>query len=186
MDVQLAPEMTLPSPVFVTEGEYLRTSYQPDRELINGELRGKPMPTRLHGIVQMMIGIWFGMHLQEWHVSPESEVRTRVRPGSFRLPDVNVVTFPAQLTETQDAPPLIAIEILSNDDRVSDLQKRAGDLHAMGVENIWLVDPEQRLASIWTDGLYWKPEARPSVPGTAIYLDLPWLWSQVDLVTGKG
>ena len=144
------------------------------------------MPTGLHGYVQMMIGHWFGLHMEEWGVAPESEVRTRVRPGNFRLPDVNIVPFPTELTKIQEQPPLIAIEILSDDDRVSDLAKRAGDLHAMGVRHIWLVDPEQRSAAVWTDGAYWKPEARPGIPSSPVHLDLNWLWARVDRVTGKG
>lgn len=186
MSVELPLGASVASPVFVTEEEYLRTSYRPDRELINGELREKAAPTKLHGFVQAMLGYWFALYMKDWSVAPASKVRTRVRPGNFRIPDVIVVPIPTELTKTQDEPPLIVIEILSDDDKVSDLQKRAGDLHAMGVEHIWLIDPEQRSASVWTDGAYWKPEARPSVPGTPIHLDLGWLWAQIDLVTGKG
>ncbi len=177
---------TLPSATgrLIRVEEYLRTSYRPDRELIDGELREKPMPTVLHGFVQMVIGSWFAMRMTEWGVAPQLEVRTRIRPTDFRLPDVSVVPFPAPFTKTQDTPPLLAIEILSEDDKVHDLQKRAGDLHAMGVRHIWLIDSEQRSAMVWTDGTYWHPESRLTIAGTAIYLDLDWLWSQIDLRAG--
>ena len=165
--------------------EYLRTTYRPDRELVDGTLREKPMPTGLHGFVQSMISTWFANHMKDWGVAPASEVRTRVRPSNYRLPDISVVPFPTQLTKTQDEPPLIAIEILSDDDRHADLQQRAGDLYTMGVRHIWLIDPEQRSASIWTDGTHWQPAERLTVAGTPIHLDLDWLWAQIDLRTGN-
>ncbi len=168
----------------VSVEEYLRTSYRPDRELVDGELREKPMPTDLHGTVQSMIGAWFAMHMKEWGIAPASEVRTRVRAERFRLPDVSLMRFPRQFTKTQNDPPLIAIEILSEDDRYSDLANRAGDLRAMGVEHIWLIDPDRRLASIW-DGRTWQPAAALAVSGTAVHLDLMWLWAQIDLIEGQ-
>ena len=168
----------------ITVEEYLRTSYRPNREFVDGKLIEKPMPSPLHGFVQMMIGSWFINRMKEWGVAPQSEVHTRVRPTDFRLPDVSIVEFPAPFTKPQNTPPLLAIEILSDDDKVHDLQKRAGDLHAMGVRHIWLIDPEQRSAMVWTDGTYWHPAMQLSVPGTAIYLDLDWLWAQVDLRMG--
>lgn len=170
--------------VHVSVEEYLRTTYRPDREYIDGELREKPVPTDLHGTVQMLIGQWFLNHMKEWGVTPASEVRTQVQPERFRLPDVSLRRFPRRFTKTQNDPPLVAIEILSDDDRYSDLANRAGDLRGMGVEHVWLIDPEQRTASVW-DGRTWQPTAAPAVPGTDIHLDLNWLWVQIDTIEGQ-
>ncbi len=79
------------SPFHISVEQYLSTRYHPDREYIDGVLKEKAMPTKLHGFVQTMIGRWFGNHMEVWGVAPESEVRTQVRSSSFRLPDVNVV-----------------------------------------------------------------------------------------------
>ncbi len=168
----------------VSVEEYLRTSYHPDCEYIDGELKEKPMPGDLHGMVQIMIGAWFKDHMRQWRVGAQSEVRTRVRPTRYRLPDVSVFRVPKQLTGTQNEPPLVAIEIQSEDDRLSDLQDRATDLRAMGVAHIWLIDPQRRIASVWLDEGYWKPEEDPRVAGTEVYLDLNWLWEQIDFLTG--
>ncbi len=168
----------------VSVEEYLRTSYRPDRELVDGELKEKPMPTDLHGIVQSMISVWFGTHMKEWSVAPASEVRTKVQPERFRLPDISLMRFPRRFTKTQNEPPLVAIEILSDDDRFSDLANRAGDLRSMGVEHIWLIDPDRRLASVW-DGRTWQPAAALAVSGTEVHLDLTWLWAQIRLIEGQ-
>lgn len=164
----------------ISVSEYLRTSYRPDRELIDGELREKPMPTRLHGFVQAMIGHWFGMHMDEWGVAPESEVRTRVRPENFRLPDVAITRLESMDSNIQETPPLIVIEILSDDDRYVELCRRASDFSSMGVENVWLVDPEQRAASVCQCSGSWEPAKELQVRDTPVHLDLHWLWAQVD------
>lgn len=174
-----------PADRFVSVEEYLHTSYEHDPELIDGQLVERPMPTKLHGWVQAMISLWFGMHIDDWGVGPESEVRTRVRPSNFRLPDVSIVSLDPITTRTMDEPPLIAIEILSDDDRPSDLRGRARDLRAMGVEHIWLLAPEQRTAQAWTEE-GWKTTAELKVPNSPVYLDLPWLWAMVDRRTGPG
>ena len=166
------------APVSITVEEYLRTSYQPDRELISGELKEKPMPSRLHGYVQMLVGHWFAMHGKEWRVAPESEVRTQVRPDSFRLPDVSVTKLGTLSGKTQQNPPLIAIEILSEDDRYLELERPALDLQTMGVLHIWLLDPEQRRAWVWSGRDRWLP-SKELRADNAIFLDLEWLWAEV-------
>lgn len=169
-----------PSGSRVSEEEYLRTSYERECELIDGFLLERPMPTSIHGFVQMLIGSWFITRMMEWGVAPESEVRTRVRPANFRIPDVSVTAFATTFPKVQDGAPMIAIEIRFEDDRPSDLRKRAGDLHAMGVRHIWLIDPDQRTADVWSDGGVWEPARELRVAGSPIYLDLEWLWAQID------
>ena len=47
-------------------------------------------------------------------------------------------------------PPLIAIEILSPEDRVVRMLRRMDDYLAFGIPNVWLIDPEERRAFIYT------------------------------------
>ena len=172
-------------PRFISVEEYLRTSWKPDRELIGGELKEKPMPTKLHGFVQAAISGWFLQHMEEWGVAPESEVRTRVRASDYRLPDVSIVPFSTQWTKTQEDAPLIAIEIVSDDDRHPDLAQRGADFQEMGVGSIWLIDPKRRAASIWGSLGQWEPAEVLDVPNSPIYLDPKWLWAQVDARTAR-
>ena len=169
----------------VSEKEYLHASYEHDPELVDGQLLERPMPTNLHAFVQALLSHWFLLHRQDWSVVPLSELRTRVRPGRFRLPDVAVTRLKTFTSRPLTKAPLIAIEILSPDDRFADLQARAGDFRAMGTEHIWLIDPELRTASVW-DGANWIATSALAVPGTPIHLDLIWLWEQVDLEAEDG
>lgn len=164
----------------VSVEQYLSTSYKPDPELIDGELREKPVPTKLHGFVQWMIGHWFGLHMDEWDIMVLPEVRTRVTSTNFRLPDVAVARRGPIRGKTQDEPPMIAIEILSPDDRFTDLRNRALDFAQMGVKHIWLIDPEERVAFVWGElEKSWLPTDRLAVSGTPIHLDLQWIWSRI-------
>jgi Uma2 family endonuclease len=135
--------------------EYLRTSYTPDREYLDGELREKAMVGFPHGKMQVILGTWFQTHAREWRIQVAVETRTRVAAGRVRLPDLVVVPAEVCSTGALDAPPLIAIEVLSPEDAYSDLRQRATDLRAMGTKNIWLMDPSEKSVATW-DGLTWQ------------------------------
>ena len=164
----------------ISEEEYLHTSYEHDPELVDGQLLKRPTPTNLHSCIQALLIHWFLLHRLEWHVMPLSELRTRVSLGRFRLPDVAVTRLKTFTSRPLTEPPLVAIEILSPDDRFADLQARARDFQTMGTEHIWLIDPELRSASRW-GGANWIEASVLDIPGTPVHLDLTWLWEQVDL-----
>ena len=50
-----------------------------------------------------------------------------------------------------DTPPFVAIEILSKDDRHSDLMQKLEECHAWGVAHIWVVDPVAKRFSSYTE-----------------------------------
>ena len=43
-------------------------------------------------------------------------------------------------------PPLIAIEILSPEDTLQAMQAKAAEYRQFGIEHIWIIDPEPRIA----------------------------------------
>lgn len=47
-------------------------------------------------------------------------------------------------------PPLAVVEVISKDDRPSDLQQRIDDYLAFGIPNIWAVNPRLRQAHMHT------------------------------------
>jgi Uma2 family endonuclease len=66
----------------------------------------------------------------------------------YRIPDVAV--FTESQKAVPDTPPLIAIEILSKDDRHSDLMQKLEEYLTWGVANIWVVDPITKRFSAYT------------------------------------
>ena len=159
--------------------QYLTMSFEHDMELVDGQLKERPMPTKLHGFVQLLLGAWFERHMDAWSIHMMSDARTRVNPADVRLPDVAVCLGELTPGKTLDEPPLIAIEILSPDDTFADLADRAEDFAEMGVVHIWLLDPVKRTAFLWSAAGTWLPVAELKVPGTPIYLDLDWLWKRI-------
>jgi Uma2 family endonuclease len=162
--------------------EYLRTSYHPDCDFVDGHLEERNMGDAMHGLLQMQLGFWFISHQKEWNIRVMSELRTQVGSNRVRLPDVAVVQNDAAVREPlRTTPPLIAIEILSPDDRVNRVVQRLDDFVAMGVAHIWLLDPIDRTAFTYTNaGLKLADSARLTVPNSPIYLDLPEIFSALD------
>jgi Uma2 family endonuclease len=165
----------------VSIGEYLRTSYRPDVEYIDGHLKEKPVVGFPHGRVQGFLFMWFEMHHDEWAIKAAVDTRTRVTADRVRLPDVVVVSAQEQATGALSDPPLVAIEVLSPTDTYADLKNRAADLQAMGTENIWLIDPDKRTAERW-NGESWELHASNILGAvdSPIHVDLDWLWARLD------
>ena len=89
-----------------------------------------------------------------------SELRHRVTENRFRIPDVAVFEGkpPAQVPST---PPLVAIEILSPDDRIGYIVPKLEEYRSWGVRHIWIADPEDRkLFTYGETGLHEVTELR--------------------------
>ena len=164
----------------VSVDEYLRRSYRPDVEFIDGELRKRPVVTYAHGRLQSLISGWFMNHEDEWHTVVAVEVRTRVSPTRVRLPDV-MVDHAGPKPPTLVTAPLIVIEVLWPDDTYTETQRLAHDYQQMGIPNIWLIDPETRTGRVCLENS-WISVRRFEVANTSIYMDLDELFARLDKV----
>ena len=150
--------------------QYLDTSYRPDREYIDGELRERNVGKREHARLQALLTMWFGQNERAWSVMAYTEQRVRVSPTRVRIPDVLLTTTDPQ-QEVFTEPPVLIVEILSPDDTYADTQERARDYRNMGVAMVWIIDPRSRTGRMcWAET--WQEAAILRVPGTAIYVDL--------------
>ena len=158
---------------------YLRTVYEPDAELVNGEIEERNVGEYLHNLVQMTILFWFVKHGKDWGVRAIQEQRTRFPWDNVRIPDVCV--WPRSTPEEQvfTIPQLIAIEVISPDDRQSKMQEKIEDYRRFGVAHIWYVDPVKRIGWDCSSG-NWIQTGTFTVPETPIYLDMTTLFSEVD------
>jgi Uma2 family endonuclease len=157
--------------------EYLETSYRPDREYVDGEIRERNVGKYEHARVQALLARWFGNHEHEWGVQVVTEQRVRVSATRIRIPDVALLPLNAQ-PDVIVEPPLLVIEILSPDDSYSDTQERAQDYRTMGVETVWIIDPKTRTGRMCR-GAEWVEAARLEVSGTPLYVSLPDIFSQL-------
>jgi Uma2 family endonuclease len=162
--------------------EYLATSYHPDCDFVDGHIEERTVGETKHGLLQMQIGFWFISRRAEWGVRVISELRTRTDPARIRIPDISVVREDHALREqVRITPAPIAIEILSPEDRLNRMIIRLQEFLAMGVPNVWLRDPVERVAyTLTSDGLKLADGPRLIVAESPIYLDLPEIFAALD------
>lgn len=166
---------------YVSVEEYLHSSYRPDCEYVDGRVEERSVGEHDHGYLQILLGTLFTNHRTDWGVRAVTEVRTQVKPSRFRLPDVSVLRADAPREQIITHPQLIAIEILSPEDRWNRLQERIDDYLAFGIENIWVLDPETRKA--WTadrTGTHPVQSGELTVPATPIRVVLSEMFAELD------
>jgi Uma2 family endonuclease len=157
--------------------EYLETSYRPDREYVDGELRERNVGKFEHARIQALLTIWFGNHERDWGIIVITEQRIQALPSRVRIPDLTVVVAGPQ-PDVLTHPPLLIIEILSPDDTYSDTQERAQDYRDMGVQTVWIIDPKTRTGRMCS-GSKWTEARRLEVEGTPLYVELDAIFSQI-------
>ena len=134
--------------------EYLRTSFPDlDREYRDGEIVERSMPDRLHSRTQVLIAFLFEALRKKLSIFAHTELRLRLREGLVLIPDICVYWPDEPAARFPDVPPLIAIEILSLDDRLTAVREKLEEYRAWGVKHVWLVDPHSRRMYICDPGL---------------------------------
>jgi Uma2 family endonuclease len=133
----------------ITAEQYLRMTFEHDAEFVHGEIVERAMPDYIHGRLQALLLSRFEASRPSHRLLACSEVRMKIEPNVYRIPDVAVFKEPP-LQPVPDTPPLIAIEILTKDDRHFELMRKLEEYLAWGVANIWVVDPMTKRFSAYT------------------------------------
>jgi Uma2 family endonuclease len=161
--------------------EYLRTSWSPDREYVDGRIEERNLGEKEHSIIQRFFTVLFAIHRSEWRVEVFPELRTQTQVGRFRVPDVLVMRSGDKFDRYVTNPPLIAIEILSPEDSLRAVQEKAAEYRSFGVENIWIIDPEPRIVYRYVENaLQEVKEAELAVAGTPIRVVLSEMFAELD------
>lgn len=137
---------TLRSAALIPVEEYLRTSYSPDCDYVDGEVQERNLGKREHSVLQREFVVYIHAHRRFWNASVYPEQRIQVAARRFRIPDVCVYLGAPPKEEIFVTPPFICIEILSPEDRMARIQQRIDDYLKFGVPYVWLIDPETRRA----------------------------------------
>lgn len=175
------PIREIPPTEFVSVREYLATNYRPDCDYVDGRLEERNVGEYDHGLLQLVLGNLFMNHRVDWKIRAVTDVRVQVSSRNFRVPDLSVLCANAPREQILTHPPLIAIEILSPEDRLSRFQERIEDYLVFGVEHIWIIDPEHRRAFTATaSGLHPVHSDDLTVPGTPIRVVLSELFAELD------
>jgi Uma2 family endonuclease len=126
--------------------EYLRTSYEPNCEYIDGVLRPKAMGTKKHSRLQVRLGAL----LEQLGYEAGSELTVKIRQGKYLIPDVAADKHIAD--PYPDQPVLLCVEILSPGDRPGSMLAKCEEYHAWGVPYCWVLDPEKEIAWEYHNG----------------------------------
>jgi Uma2 family endonuclease len=164
-----------------TVREYLRTSWSPDREFVDGRIEERNLGEKEHSIIQRYLTYLFMLNRDAWKVEVFPELRTQTDARRFRVPDVLVMRAGQKFDRYVTRPPLIAIEILSPEDSLRQMRDKASEYRGFGIENIWVIDPEPRIAYKYTSaGLEEVQTGELAVQETPIRVVLNELFAELD------
>lgn len=159
--------------------EYLQTHYEPDRDYVDGELEERNVGEQDHSITEGFFVKWFGVHEDAWGLEACSEIRMRVSPTRFRIADIAILPLKRRYEAVLTKPPVAVIEVLSPEDRVSRYQERLDDYRAMGVGNIWVIDPMRHKAFDCSQG-GWQPVEKLIIANSKVEIPMHSLWDKLD------
>ncbi len=169
------------TPALLSIDAYLHTSYKPDVDFVDGEIEERNLGEFEHARLQTLLAIYFGANENGWGVTGVVEQRIRVAKNRVRICDFALLRADAARERVTETPPLICIEVLSPEDRINRAERVLADYRAMGVQNIWLIDPLRRSAHTFdTAGLHHADPTRLAVPNTPILLDLTDAFAALD------
>jgi Uma2 family endonuclease len=158
---------------------YLQTPFEPDAEYVRGEVQERNAGEYEHNTVQWAILNWFRQHDKTWKTRTVQNQRTRLNNGNVRIPDVSAWNRNVPVQPVFDQPQLIAVEVLSLEDRHARTQEKIDDYRSFHVPNIWVIDPVKRIGWDCSDG-NWTRKDRFEVAASPIYLELHELFSEFD------
>jgi Uma2 family endonuclease len=149
--------------------EYLTTDYSPDGDYVDGVVEERNLGERDHAQLQGAVMMYFYERRKQWNVRVYPSLRMQVSPARFRVADACVFAGLEPDEQIPSAPPLISIEILSPEDRLSKVRERVDDYLHFGVLYVWLLDPRTRKAYRCTaEGMLEVAELRTELPAMAV------------------
>lgn len=128
--------------------EYLRTSYRPDCDYMDGEVVERTLGECDHRRLQGRLLAYVARYEKDARIAvPEQCVQ--VEPERFRIPNVWVALGePGK----KALPPFFNLEIVSPDDGLSQVVTRMQNYLELGVAHLWILDPETKQAYTFTTG----------------------------------
>jgi Uma2 family endonuclease len=128
--------------------EYLSSLFRPDRDYVDGEILERNVGELSHGRLQLRVAAWFLGREKQLGIRAAVEVRVRISPNRYRIPDITIISAGAPHEEVIVTAPALCIEILSPTDTLTQIWERTQDYLAISVPACWILDPISRRA--WT------------------------------------
>jgi Uma2 family endonuclease len=127
--------------------EYLRTSFDgADCEYLDGEVVERNMGELAHSTVQGRLIFLLMQMAASLGIQVKPEIRIPIHSRRYRVADIGVWKPGDIGTRIPTVAPFLAVEILSTEDRITRMQPKIQEYLSIGVEWIWLVDPDEKTA----------------------------------------
>jgi Uma2 family endonuclease len=135
-----------------------------------GEPVQKAVPTWLHSMLQKIIM----RLLDDAGYESGAEVKLKISTDFQPLPDVSAV-LPGQVELPYPTRPVeVVVEILSPDDRFSEILTKCQFYAELGIKHIYVVDPASR--QIWC----WCGDRPPMLVESLVSIPVSTIWSELD------
>ena len=95
--------------------EYLKTTYRPNCDYIDGEVRKRSVGERPHGHMQAILSAIFMNNRAAWAVRPMGDTRVQITSDHYRISDPMLLRKTDRKGEIIAFAPLLCIEILSHE-----------------------------------------------------------------------
>ena len=99
------------TPVLISGQEYLDTTYRPDRDFVDGELKERNGGEKKHATVQSIFAVIFHANRRSWGLRAFTEQRVQTSVENYRIADVCVLRVGEPDEPIVHSAPLICIEI---------------------------------------------------------------------------
>ena len=165
---------------------YLATSYRPDCDWIDGEVRERNMGEGPHAAVQGFLIFLLMAKRREWRLRVLPEQRVQTSETHFRIPDICVTREDAVFERVIRVAPLLCIEVMSWDDRMSEVHDRVEDYLDMGVCTVWILDPRRRKVFLVDGRGVQQITDRLFVEGTQIEVSVTDVFAELDDLERNG
>jgi Uma2 family endonuclease len=141
----------------LTIGDLAEGGYDLPGELVRGQLIPMTPTGQTHAAVELNVAFALKSFLQDKHVGKvmtgEVGIITQRSPDTVRGADVAYISYDRLKDTSADgyldvAPELIA-EIVSPNDRWTDINQKLEEYFAIGVLTVWIVDPEERRVYVY-------------------------------------
>ena len=144
MWIGVMKEAMSPTTSLMPVDEYLRLSCKPNCEYRDGVLTQKAMPTYKHSQAQAGVSMLLYEYCPDFVSGPE--LTCRLSETRYLVPDVAVM----RKDRIQDPYPIepvhLCVEVLSLEDRSSEVIAKCEEYLAWGVPMVWIIDPVNQVA----------------------------------------
>lgn len=167
--------------VLISVDEYLSTVYRPDCDYVDGEVVERNVGEKPHSRLQKLFLRFLAKFEEDLQVEASPEQRLQISDTRYRIPDVMLVSLSDSDDRIVRTPPLLCIEILSSEDRMSKIRERIQDYARMGVKTSWVVDPWRRTAYLaGLDGVLHEVSQILLVEDTPISITVDAIFAELD------